>query len=368
MGSGPIKLAIFVASVIACIATLSVILSFLCFAPIRRKRFMRFIFCMSVCDFGMSIITLFGFPESGSNLCFAQGILCIYFSLASWFWTTSLSYVTYCIIMKGRCLLSDIQMHILCWGTPLLLAMLPFSNATYGNNINNSVQWCLIIDASNSPQNADVYWSYISYFIWLFLTAFFMLYWAIRVRLTLLHRRDTLSNAVLTMYDRVVWYPFTMIAFWSLNYICIDVPQFQNNLFAGLSMLSGVSYGTATAFIFWWKSEECRARWKLLLTGSKESPTICSCCNKGDVGPENKTTVVPIDFNEDDIGMVTVFSTMHVPRDTLDSTISKEDAVAAAAADVSRVSDLNVSVVDEYHGTRWNSGFAATQISFHEQL
>jgi hypothetical protein len=332
-----IQAVILVAGVVACVATASIIITCAVFPPVRRKRFMKFILYMSTCDFGMGIITLFGFPESGSNLCSAQGILCIYFSLCSWFWTTALSYVSYSYVMYGKCWISDAVLHVVCWSLPLVLVLLPFINAKYGSSSQDSVQWCLIVNDSRSPSYASLVWSYVSYFFWLFLCCGCMLFWAARVYWLLRTRRDTLSATVIKTYQRVAWYPVAMIGFWILNYICNDFRSDENNLYAGISMLTGVSYGTATAVIFWLKSEECRTRWSDLLNSyrQKERPTM---------------TAVPIDFEDDMDVIEDVRSTVH--HVSADSVMSKEASIM-----IKSFGNVEVTVDGLDLSRSWNSGF-----------
>jgi hypothetical protein len=334
-----IEVVILVAAIVACLASLSIIVTYCVFVPIRNKRFMKFILYMSSCDLGLGIITLFGYPDSGSAMCYVQGILCIYFSMCSWFWTTALSYVTYCIIVHGNFLISDVWLHLFCWGVPLLLALIPFINATYGSLNQVHVQWCLIINDASSPAYASTLWSYLSYFGWLFLCCGLMIFWTVRVHWMLHKRKDTLSAAVVKTYDRVAWYPVAMAAFWILNFICNDLPRDENNLVAGLSMLTGVSYGTATAVIFWYKSEECRRRWMELLFPVRQQRLT--------------TTVMPVDFEEDRFIEDSIIPSVVVYNNSTDSVMSKEASFAIRSAKKLAV------VLDTSQLTResYNSGF-----------
>jgi hypothetical protein len=286
-GWGGLQWAIFAASLLACISSAFVVLTYITFKPMRQKRFMKFIFYMSSCDLCIGIISLFGFPQSGSALCWAQGMLGIYFAVCSWLWTTALSYVTYCIVLS-KPVLSDAWLHAICWLLPVVLALIPLVDTSYGA-ISGESQWCLIVNNSRSPSYASTMWSVITYFFWLFICSVLMVYWGIVVYLKMRNREDSLSSVVVKTYNRVFLYPFAMIAFWIMNFISIDVPSNDVNLFSGLSMLFGVSYGTATAVIFLFKSEEARVRWWELanyyISGELYRPS---------------TPLIPIDFAEDE--------------------------------------------------------------------
>jgi hypothetical protein len=149
-----------------------------------------------------------------------------------------------------------------------------------------------------------------------------MLYWGIIVYLKMRNRQDTLSSVVIKTYNRVFLYPFAMILFWFLNFVSIDLPQGDENLFSGLSMLFGVSYGTATAVIFFVKSEEARSRWAELFLSVSQGTQF-----------RPSTSVMPVDFGEDGeyVPETSVISDMHLDRCsgvsvTRLSTISNLDA------------------------------------------
>jgi hypothetical protein len=280
-----LKLAVVIASVIACFTTFCVMLTYFTFKEMRKKRFMQFIFYISVCDFFMGVTSFFGFPRSG-RVCMAQGVLSIYFSSCSWFWTTALSFSMYRIVSMGRSF-SDVYIHIICWTLPLFLAFIPLSNTTYGSpNDSSRVQWCLIENDSHSPANASLAWSYAAYFGWLFLCSGLMIYWLIRVRILMRNRTDALSSIVRNTYDKVALYPYAMIGFWALNYICVEFRTFNSELLTGLSMIFGVSYGTASALIFLIKSEEAQRRWYDIIFADA-------------FGYRPSTSVVPVDFEEE---------------------------------------------------------------------
>ena len=111
--------------VISCVASLSVILTFYQFPVMRTKRFMKFIFYISLSDLILNISTAFGFPQNNS-LCYAQGILCTIFSMCSWLWTTALSHTLYCVV-ENKKTIADPYLHMICWGLPLACALIPIS-------------------------------------------------------------------------------------------------------------------------------------------------------------------------------------------------------------------------------------------------
>ena len=224
-------------------------------------------------------------------LCWAQGISVIYFSTASWFWTTCLSYCMYSIIRSGHSQIKDVYLHVLCWGLPLLLSLLPLVDATYGTD-SSGTQWCLITSNERSSYYTTEMWSYLAYFGWLILCIFLMSFWYLRVRRQIRGKSDALSTLVRTTYQRVSWYPVVMISCWSLNFVTIEFTAHVSNNLAGLSMLCGVSYGTLTALVFFIKSEEARGRWYEFFASQEWL--------WGYLKLRPSTSSIPIDFADDD--------------------------------------------------------------------
>jgi hypothetical protein len=251
-----IEVAAYVVAVLSCVCTLFVMATYWAFPEMRKKRFMKFIFYMTVCDFAVGVISFLGFPQSGTALCDIQGVVVLYFMLGSWFWTTARSYSIYVIVTTGKSV-NDVYLHVVCWLLPLVLSLLPFSDATYGSG---DGQWCEIVNKSSSPKNARVFWAYFSCFGWLFLCAFLMINWSIIARFRMWKQSAKVSRIIKGTYDRVAWYPVAIIVCWFLNYFCIVFAS-SNRLISTLSMIFGVSYGAIAAGIFFAKSDEARRRW-----------------------------------------------------------------------------------------------------------
>lgn len=231
------------------------------FHEMRRKIFMKLIFYISVSDFFMNISSAFGFPANGSILCYLQGTMELYFSLASWLWTTALCFAVFTIMWNGRLYIDMRFVHIICWGIPTLATFLPFITSTYGSP-SPDTQWCLIVAKDGqSVDNYVKFWSYASYFFWLFLCIFLMLLWTAMVFGRLVWQQTVMSDVVKKTYSKLWIYPLFMLICWSLNYAIIQFSAAQSPLSVGLSMVCGISNGIFTSIGFFVKSEEARGRW-----------------------------------------------------------------------------------------------------------
>lgn len=151
-------------------------------------------------------------------------------------------------------------MHAIAWGLPLVLVMLPLSSIDIGESPSGS-QWCIFVRRENNPRWLVRFWSYVSFFAWLFMCSGAMIMWQFIIGVRF--RTSPMVAVVRRTYDKVYLYPIAMISCWILNFICDDISGWGNNiLFVALSMIFGILNGVCSALIFMVKSEEAQWRWK----------------------------------------------------------------------------------------------------------
>eukprot|EP01038_Epipyxis_sp_PR26KG_P011167 gene11167-14985_t len=261
-----LQIAIRTISAVSCLFSSLVMITYHVFPEMNSKIFMKFIYFISLSDFCMNLTSLIGFPPNGSVLCWIQGMCQNYFAIASWLWTTAVSFTLYGIVLNGKVYFKFWQISIMCWGIPLLPTLLPLITNTYGAG-NPDAQWCLIIGKNGTPSAVTKFWSYGSFFLWLFTCLLLMSAWQIIVYFRFL--KSSLSSVVKSTYDKVWLYPLVMGLCWVLNFLCVAVIPHDEFLVVGFSMICGIFYGILTSCIFFWKSNEAIARWKYLLFGDK---------------------------------------------------------------------------------------------------
>jgi hypothetical protein len=244
-------------AVFSCCCSIAVIGTLLFFRKMQRGNFLPTILYMSMCDLGLNITSAFGFPESGTPLCWFQGIFSTFFTISGWFWTTMLAYRVYCMVRYGGCKVDKQRMHAICWGLPLLLTVIPLSTTDYGSSPNSN-QWCLFKDRKHVPRFWTPFWSYTTFFIWLVICVALMLAWQITISYKF--RDSSMREVIRRTYDKVYLYPVVMILCWGLNLICDDFDSGKPFLNA-LSMIFAISDGILSALIFMVKSEEAQRRW-----------------------------------------------------------------------------------------------------------
>jgi len=259
----PVEIFVICYSVIACCCSLAVIFTIMFFKRMRIGKFMPIIFYMSLCDLGQNITSAFGFPADKTSLCWAQGIMSQFFTLSCWFWTAILMYRIYSLVKFSQCTMSIRSMHMIVWGMATFLTLIPLVNSRYGAGPTQS-QWCLWQERSGYPRWWTTVWAFASFFGWLFLLSCLMIVWQVIIYIEF--RDSPMLGVIKRTYKKVYLYPLVMIGCWSLNCIC-DVIVFKGNdsTFTAISMICGISNGILSAFIFLWKSDEARRRWKRYL-------------------------------------------------------------------------------------------------------
>jgi len=73
-----------------------------------------------------------GTPLNHSSSCYFEGIVTNVFTLSSVFWCVLITFLLNTIVNKARPFEIKKWMHLLCWGLPVLLTLLPFTKTNYG--------------------------------------------------------------------------------------------------------------------------------------------------------------------------------------------------------------------------------------------
>ena len=116
----------------------SVVLTPILFKRMRKLLFLRILAMISLCDTAtyISYILDLGRPVdnlSNNAMCQAQGALYTFSRNASISWTIALSVQLYTINKYSKPYFSELHMHLLFWGIPILLELLPlFVGDSYG--------------------------------------------------------------------------------------------------------------------------------------------------------------------------------------------------------------------------------------------
>ena len=283
---GALEVGIIVTGAVSLFCSSLVILTYFTFREMRQKRFMKFIFYISLSDLFLNVATVFGFP-SNTNLCFAQGIIFNIFSMASWFWTTALSFAMYCVV-SNRVTISDLHVHLFCWIVPTFTTLVQLVGGTYTTTTPRDT-WCTYRSFSSTSTAVSLFFNFGLYWCWFFASVLIMVACGISVHYQLYFNRSAeFSDLIRKMYNKVVWYPVFMSLCWVIDLKNNEFGRGDPNIEAFFGMFAGSCNGIITAIIFFLNSEEARSRWYNLMF-----PNV----NRESLLPIN----LPQDFEDDDV-------------------------------------------------------------------
>lgn len=195
-----------------------------------------------------------GYQLSGSANCFWQGIATNAFPMASTFWTIIVSWMLFSIIKWGKKLVVTWQMHAVCWGLSITLAMLPFVNATYGSPEADGY-WCFTVSTSFTPEWAVKFWYWFGFYAWIWLGIFFNLFIYVLVFIEFRGISVETLKRVKKILIKLLGYPFIVIFSWVLccirdtTYI-FEVPIHPSSMINMIGNFFAVSQGFFTGVYF----------------------------------------------------------------------------------------------------------------------
>lgn len=256
-------------AIVGCLCSLSVMVSFLAFPPMRSRIFFQIISIVAACDFIGNLAFAFGFPPGGSSLCLTQGILVVFFFPASWLWTVLLCFCLRGVVINSRIPLSPRALHFIGWSIPAICTFVPLSSQTY-SRFDDEVGFCFFSPLSGTPVVEDVFWIFFSFSALLFTYVFILVVWSVELWLRLAHSKafgNHLSSLIRMSYEAMNLYPTAFILAWLPNalfqFFVTDVKHPDILLTVGLCCATTQSF--MCAVIFFVNSAEVRLRWRHLI-------------------------------------------------------------------------------------------------------
>ena len=138
----------------------------------RKKAYNKIIFFVVVSDFFSAIGTAFGIEKDNTVQCALQAFLTIAFPLCSIFWTTVSFYLFYLAIRNRQSSKHVmIYLHLICWGLPILLTLLPLTvGLEYGVKEGSDHEWCSLSNPNDIPGWELTFWTFASFYFWVWLS------------------------------------------------------------------------------------------------------------------------------------------------------------------------------------------------------
>lgn len=223
---------------------------------LREKGTYQLIFWLCVADLLSCFKRMMWDQRENAVGCFFQAILGQYPYIASFLWTCCICHTYYVAVIEGQMDWDKrylCKYHLICWGVPLVLGVLPLTTGSYGPT---EVGWCWIVnDDSNHIGTA---WRFVCFYIplWLCLTfncvMLTKLYTGIRDALAAQGEEEGQSSKASLTQARLLLYPAVMVLCWlppTINRVQNSIAQ---PVFA-LVMLHTVTasmHGLANALVY----------------------------------------------------------------------------------------------------------------------
>ncbi|XP_024384343.1 G-protein coupled receptor 1 isoform X1 [Physcomitrium patens] len=128
------------ASALSFVGTFFIVMCYVLFKDLRSFAF-KLVFYLSLSDMLASLFNMLGNPGEGF-LCYAQGYSSQFFSIASFLWTTTISFTLHRAAVKHK---TDGEgfgaiFHVYVWGTSLMMTIIPL----IGNDYGPAGAWCWV--------------------------------------------------------------------------------------------------------------------------------------------------------------------------------------------------------------------------------
>lgn len=220
--------------------------------------------------------------KDGTFLCWFQGISLNWFPLSSAFWVVVIA-LQLQVLINGQPLSQNYnRYHIICWGVPFLVSILPLTTNTYGKGDNAAI--CFVSNRKDSPYWGQEFWIIASFFIWLWLSLLTVLYLVIRAGLVIhRHANDPrwiqMRKKLLPIFAS---YPILLFVCWCFSsYIGVyDIITGKGDQDSGvvlyyLANVMPALFGFLSAMVLLITSEDVRRHWWVFLSsGNTIAPSL----------------------------------------------------------------------------------------------
>jgi hypothetical protein len=271
--------------IISAIASFAVCLTVVLFPHLRCLRYIELVFYVSINDLIASIAISLGGTKDGSAACWFQGLATNYNYLSAIMWSTVITYQVWLIVCKKDVIKDLTGAHILCWGLPLVVTLLPLSTSTYAND-DADAGWCFIANRSNSPSWSLLFWFIVAYYLWVWIAMLFNLFFVVAI-VYKLYRMQEIPQRVNATIRKLLLYPIVIslcwgpVTVWDMYTQVNDVDYSPGwTYFDGVATISAISQGFLFTFVFFGFNTTVRTAWKDLFVSMG-----CAACAAAEAPP-----------------------------------------------------------------------------------
>jgi tellurite resistance protein TehA-like permease len=243
-----------------------------------------------------------GNTPNGSFACWFQGLFTNYNYLSSIMWSTVITYQVWLIVCRKDVIKDLTGAHILCWGLPLVVTLLPLTTSTYANPEEDQ-GWCFVANRSDSPSWSLLFWFIVAYYLWVWiailLNLFFMCGIAYRLyRMKEVPLRVKATIRKLIMYPIVVSFCWTPLTVWDM-YTQADNGEGIHSrwdIYYGMANILAISQGFLFSSVFFMLNPMVRTAWKELFFPPPAAPQ--GARTSGPAGADEKSvSLVSVSIN-----------------------------------------------------------------------
>ena len=222
---------------------------------IREKPYMQVVLFIQACNLFTTIGTIPGYTKTGSSACYFQGFVTNIAPVSCVFWTVFLTIMLYYIVKSSKVIKITVLVHVVCWGFPLLLSVLPFINATYGvPPLTNG--WCFIVPYDGSYR-WTMFWYWFSYYAWLWSGIAINTMLSLRILILAQSMRSEASKEkILAIFNKLIMYPIIFTLCWFVSCVSDTIEaygyhvRYYNVLIMISNFLSCVQGVLTTSYFF----------------------------------------------------------------------------------------------------------------------
>jgi hypothetical protein len=256
-----------VVSAVSALSSMTILLHFLFSPALRHKYFFKAMAYIAFSNLITSLGSMMGEPHDESAACWFMGIGTNVFTLSATFWFVVLSLMVYYIGVQGKVVTFTWHVHLICWGAPIAVTLLPLAfNMRYGS-IPHGGEWCFVVCSNENEKGTCsdlVYWYFASYYLWMWASLLSMI-WILA--LTFIRRRNTVNKEkqkLLSLILRTVrWLPAAVFLAWgpaTLSDVIFSVrlgvdAMDYGSVFDKTTTLLACSQGFIFAVLYWSNSE-----------------------------------------------------------------------------------------------------------------
>jgi hypothetical protein len=211
---------------------------------VRKRKYFAALFYIGISNFITSLGSSFGFVRDDSPECWMQGIVTNVFSLSSIAWTVVVSLILNHAVTRAEMLEITPQMHVVCWGLPIVITFIPLSQVSFGSN--GGQHLCFFEDSNFQSM---VLWRWLGFYIWIMLGVIIIIVLFINMfgkKTNMITEKAFLRK----LFHKLKYYPATIVICWLPVAVFDSVPDNSDWFYTSTNSLS-CFHGTSLAIVFW---------------------------------------------------------------------------------------------------------------------